>query len=217
VVKNRKSFLKILSIKLDDVVAMQEVHSNHIYIAEAKDKGKGAFSKADWIENVDGLLTREKDVFLFGTFADCLPIFFLDPKRQVVGLAHAGWRGVSLNICEQMISKMRYVFQCSPKDILVSIGPSIGPCCFEIQEDILPDFKDFRFREDIIIRKNNRIFIDLWQICFDQLKEMEVSEGNIEISEICTSCEKDIYSSHRRDKENTITMGGVIGIKIDRD
>lgn len=210
VVENRKKFLNSLGIQLNNVVAMQEVHNDHIYIVKNKDKGRGAFSKTNWVEGVDGLLTKKKDVFLFGTFADCLPIFFFDPERKVVGIAHVGWRGVVLNICKKMLLAMYNTFQCNPQDILTIIGPSIGECCFEVQGDILSEFENSK---NYIIKRNNRIFINLQQVCFEQMRECRITKQNIYISNICTSCNNDIYSSYRKDRNKTTGMGGVIGLK----
>lgn len=207
VTKRRKKFLKKLGINLNNIIAMEGVHSKKVYLVTSKDKGRGAFSKKDWIFGVDGLLTGEPNLYLLGTFADCLPIYFWDPIKKVVGLAHAGWRSVVKNIAGEMTKKMIKNFGSSPQDISIYIGPSIGPCCFEVKDEVLKKFR--KMPESLILKKKNKFFIDLQKTCFNQLKKLGLLTKNLKKTNICTCCQKEYFSYRREGK--TSGMIAVVG------
>ncbi|MBU0648109.1 peptidoglycan editing factor PgeF [Patescibacteria group bacterium] len=212
VVENRKKFLVGLGVDMDRMVAMEEVHGDRIEVVDESYMGRGVYSKDDWIEGVDGMITAMREVFLFGTFADCLPVYFFDPTRRIVGLAHAGWRGLLKDIGGKMVKKMRDEFGVDPENIEVLVGPSIGRCCFEVKEDVLSEFAAIKHRDKWRTEKNKKIYIDLQYICRAQLIEAGVLLENILIGSDCTFCNKK-YFSYRRDKKNNGIMGAVVGMR----
>lgn len=191
--KNRFKFFGGLGFKSFFPIVADLVHGKKITIVSPKDAGK-------IIAKTDGLVTQSKNLILTVTAADCLPLYFFDQKNEVIGLAHAGWRGVKKNIAGQMIKIMISKFKSQPDDIKVYIGPHIQKCHF----DVLPDLgKKFKIYKKFIFKKNNQIFIDLSGIVFYQLVEMGLKKNNITISSDCTFCQKK-YFSNRRDHPEQI-------------
>lgn len=235
ILKNRKRFLGDLLIDTDMAVGMEEVHGNLVGVVDknyimvgagfsrpdsgrrlhaAGGGGEGQENPARTISGVDGLVTDERNVYLFGTFADCLPVFFYDQKLGVIGLAHAGWRGVVANIVGKMIDAMIREYGSDPLDVLAYIGPSINKCCFEIGDDIVDQFRTFDVGEgELIIKDDGGKFVDLHKIVINQLTSVGVGEKNIGKSDECTCCLQQKYSSYRREGKGCVIQAGVIGIR----
>lgn len=206
---NRKRFLAHLNIELSSIVNVFLTHGTNIYDVTLTDLGKGAYYRKTLIPNTDGLITKEKGVYLMVTIADCLPIFFFEPNKKVVSIIHAGWKGTVERISEKMVMKMARHYECKSENIIVFIGPSIGPCHYEVKDDITSQF-DKKF----LTKKGDGIYLDLWQANVQQLLESGVKESNIELARECTVCHLDRYSSYRAEGENKyIAMAAVIGMK----
>lgn len=198
IVENYKIICKALEINPENLVLSNQIHEDGIAVVNSSDRGKGIWRDSD-INGVDGLITNDKEVALVTFYADCVPLFFLDPVKKVIGLSHAGWRGTVLEIGKKTIEKMTNQFQCNPKDVLVGIGPSIGHCCFEVDENVVIEFqKNIQNIQDAITAKqNNKYHIDLWAVNKKSLMEAGVPENNITISSLCTVCNQQEFFSHR--------------------
>lgn len=211
-IQNREKFFKKLGIDSDLIVRADLIHKSKVKLVSKKDAGR-------LIEKTDGLITKEKNLFLTITIADCLPIFIYDPKKEIIGLIHGGWRSLADNILKKAIDKITNNFKSNPAHILIAIGPGISQCHFEIKfevkKDPLQKFHDRRFfAMGVILERDNKIFLDLKKIAKLQLIELGIKEENIEISPECTFCLKDKYFSHRRDKPEQIkTMLAIISQK----
>lgn len=207
--ENRVNFLNLLDVNLIDVVNPALIHGSNILDVKRADRGKGAFVKRNMIKEIDGLITKYPETYLMVTVADCLPIFFFEPNEKVVGLIHAGWKGTYERITEKMVVKMTREYTCNPKNIIIFIGPSIGPCHYEVKEDVAS-----KFDERSLVKRNEKTYLDLWKANKDQLLVNGVREKNIELAGECTACHLDRYSSYRMEGENWyIAMAAVIGIK----
>ncbi len=124
---NRENFFKNIGIDPNKVMIAGLVHGKDIKKVTADDRG-------EFVPDTDGLITNAPDVYLSVTAADCLPLYFIDQKQNVIGLAHAGWRGTAKNISSAMVEKMVRDFDCDPKNIKVIIGPYIKACHFEVEK-----------------------------------------------------------------------------------
>lgn len=168
--ENRKSFLE--KIGVSSVARAGLCHKNKIALVQKKDRGKT-------IEGVDGLMTKEENLFLSITVADCLPIIFYNPIEGKIGLLHAGWRGLYSGIIENVETDF--------KDTFFFIGPGISKCHFEVKKDFpLPCYE-----------KNGRYFSDLKKIAKDKIKSL--NGKSVEVNPDCTYCLKDKYFSYRRE------------------
>jgi len=216
VMENFLRFCRALDIDPNDTVFSDQVHGDRVMVVGSDDRGKGAFRESD-IRQADGLMTREARVALVTFYADCVPLFFLDPIRRAIALSHAGWRGTVACIGAKTLESMRQQFGTRPEECLIGIGPSIGPCCFEVDPPVAQQFAEiFAKYEDIIIKPGSqpgKYRIDLWMANALQLKEMGVPPRNITVAGMCTSCRQDLFFSHRRDKGNTGRMVAMLMLK----
>lgn len=205
---NRENFLRKNGISLEKFVRAGMVQSGEAVIVSLKDAGEK-------IEEVDGLATREKNLFLAVTGADCLPIFIFDPQKEIVGLAHAGWRGLSRGVIGATVEKMTEL-DAEPQNILVVVGPGIGVCHYWIKEEVKVEMaeKFGPYFEQATQDREGKKYIDLKKIARMQLVDSGVREENIEVSQECTACLSDKYFSHRRDQVEPIeTMMAVMGMR----
>ena len=185
-----------LDIKAKQVVVIQQVHGNGVIEAKIGNLQEG-----------DALVTNKTGLCLAVRVADCVPILLFDPKRHVIGAIHAGWRGTAKKIAGKTLKYMEEKYGVNPGDVIVGIGPSIGPCCFEVKEDVASQFKDSYV--SWFTHKMGRT-IDLWRVNYDQLIRGGVQKRNIEMTNICTMCNLDKYFSYRATCEASSFACGIM-------
>lgn len=217
--ENYRLLCNVIGISTDDLVFSNQIHEDKIVIVGAEDRGKG-FNKNSDIIGVDGLITNEKGVALVTSYADCVPLYFLDTINQVIALSHAGWKGTVKKIGAKTIQMMNEHFGSKPEDILVAIGPSIGVCCFEVSEDVKIEVEKMFNRDiiDKIVKKhdNNKFMIDLWSANEHVLLEVGILPKNIEKTDICTMCHKEHLFSHRGTNGKRGNMVAIMALKTDK-
>ena len=147
------------------------------------------------IKNVDGLVTTDANLALAVTVADCFPVYVWDEQAGVIGIAHAGWRGVVKGVVPNLLREM-FDAGATKEALRAVIGPGIRACHFEVQNDVFPKFSEY---DAYIIRKGGKIFVDLSGIIAEQLCSAGVSGENIHDSTECTFEDAQKYSSYRRD------------------
>ena len=194
------------------VVSAQE-HHTVVYNATAADCGRGVMRERGYTD-IDGLLTDEPNVVLFTQYADCVPLFFADPVQRVVGTAHAGWRGTAARMGAVMVERMVSDYGCRREDILAAVGPSIGPCCFEVDEPVRLAFAEsISFAADCTHELGNgKSYIDLWEINRRTLAESGVLPERIVVTDLCTRCGPDVFWSHRATGGRRGSLAGCIAI-----
>lgn len=208
VIENYKLLARDLELDINRFVLAKQTHTDNIRIVTEADAGKGVTKQSD-IEDTDGLVTNIKGLSLVVFSADCVPILMLDPIKGVVSAVHSGWRGTVKGISKKAIDIMKGEFGSSPKDILVAVGPSIGPCCFEfskVDAHIFPE----KYQKDI---GDNKVLIDLWNMNKDILLDAGILEKNMDMSDVCTVCNSDKYYSYRTHRDKTGRQGAVIMLK----
>jgi YfiH family protein len=198
--KNFQLLCEAININPNNLVFSDQIHEDKIIIVDELDRGKGYNRDSD-ILGVDGIITNKRNVALTTFYADCVPLYFLDPVKEVIALSHAGWRGTVKKIGYKTIVEMIENFSCDPKDILVCIGPSIGNCCFEVSEDVKIKFEKI-LNHDIIEKiigrpVENKWYIDLWTANEEIIMMAGVPKENITKTDICTMCNKEVLFSHR--------------------
>ncbi len=174
--ENRMAFLCRNGLSKKQDVLMKQVHGSKIVIVD-----DGYIT-----QECDGLITKRKDVVLFVNVADCLPILFFDPIKEVIAVAHAGRNGSFQNISGKMIKMFIESFHSDPKDIFVKIGPGINTCCYEVCAESY-DYCDYvkeNFGEEFVYGKN----INIHGINEKQLLYSGVLKENIFHEDICTMC-----------------------------
>lgn len=213
VIENYKRVCNALEVNFNSLVLSKQVHELEIAKVTAADKGNGIIEPNKW-ESKDGIYTSEKGVTLVTHYADCVPLFFYAPKYGMIGMAHAGWRGTLGEIGKKMIELWKKE-GISAEDIQVAIGPSIGPCCFEVDSEVAKKFSD-KFENPSFIQKHtqdDKYHIDLWACNERILQEAGILKENIFQSQICTCCHSDLFFSHRKTQGKRGTLGAFMCIK----
>lgn len=160
----------------------------------------------------DGVVSDVPGCHFLLTFADCVPLVFVDEVRGVVGAAHAGWRGTAGQIGREVVRTMVDVFACRAADITCGIGPSIGPCCYTVGEQVLDTFRA-RGASPVLSTRDGSIYLDLWRSNERQLLCAGVE--SVETAGICTACHTDTYYSHRGEGGVTGRFAMIAGVPKD--
>jgi YfiH family protein len=188
-------------------------HGTDVSVFRKSDYQDGATSLSEASSfHSDGVVSDTRGLAFLMTFADCVPLLFCDPSRKVVGMAHAGWRGTSLRIAEAMVREMSFEFGCDPSDIMVCMGPSIGPCCYDVGSEVLSDFGNNQSNA-VTSRVGDRWLLDLWATNRSHLLSSGIKEQNIDLLRVCTSCRVEDYFSHRAEHGLTGRSGACIGLE----
>lgn len=187
------------------IVTMKQVHGDRIL--EVKDKSLKVAGEAD------GMVTEERGLFLGVLTADCAPILFLVPERRLVAAVHAGWRGTLAGIAAKMVTHLRKRYGIDPSSIEIALGPSIGPCCYEIGSDVSVPIgaKWETIGQKALLSRNGKTCLDLRWLNRAQLEEAGVSAENIRAIGPCTSCSPEDFFSYRRQKRKTGHQMSFIG------
>jgi hypothetical protein len=217
------------------LIALKQIHSNKVVLAGAADASREHPWKAD------GLMTDEPGLLLGIQTADCIPVLVADRKRRVVAAFHAGWRGTVKRIVESGVGRMRLQFASRPEDLIAAIGPGIGPCCYAVGEDALSEFESQfayareLFREiydaDPVRTKYPMLFmtqrapghspigpslhLNLIEANRRQLLAAGLKPRAIHLVGGCTSCQRELFFSHRASQGHAGRMMSVIGIRPD--
>ena len=211
VISNRKLFTAALDIKMEQTVTMEQVHGVNIARVTAEDCGRGMYAYQDCLKATDGLLTNTKNIALMGCFADCVPLIFLDEQKEVIALSHAGWKGTVGGIGAKTAEKMVNDFHCDYGNILVAIGPSIGPCHYEVDERVINEVQKFSWWQKVLTpTAKGHGMLNLWECNRLQLLELGVKDEHIFISGLCTFCHKDKFFSYRAENGHTGRIAAII-------
>lgn len=163
------------------------------------------------LQGVDGLITNHRGIPLMLRFADCVPIILYDPVHLAIGVAHAGWRGTVAKVLTNTIRAMQTAYQTAPRDVIACIGPSIGPCCYEIGADVVKRVETaFPDTHALLLSKNGVTHLNLWQANAAQLRALGVQQ--IEIAEICTADNTLDFYSWRRENARTGRFAALIAL-----
>lgn len=192
-INSKEKLREKFDLSEEEIFFINQVHDKEICVIDSNTKNN--------VRSCDGLMSDCKRKLLVTCYADCVPLLFFDPKNRVIASVHSGWKGTIKNIAAEAVLKMIKIYKSNPKDIIVGIGPSIGPCCFRVENDVCKMFKR-EFGEDVILRDKDKLHIDLWKSNIIQLQRVGVNEDNIECLKTCTSCNSDkLYSFRKGDKE----------------
>ncbi|MGJ5815793.1 peptidoglycan editing factor PgeF [Paludibaculum fermentans] len=179
-------------------LVLKQVHSNVVKLAgECLPEMEG-----------DGLITNEPGLFVAAKSADCVPLLLADPVNHVVAAVHAGWRGSLSNIAGAAIARMTNEYGTRPSDLCAALGPSIGPCCFEVGPEVAVLFRDiFSERDDL----DQRTTVDLWETNCRHLRQAGLLPERIDTPPPCTCCGGEEFYSWRRDRVLGQRMFAAIG------
>ncbi len=202
VAHNRAAVLRALGLHERQHVEAQQVHGAAVAVVGAGDGGRV-------LDGVDGLITDDSAVVVAVHAADCVPILLADSHRRVVAAVHAGWRGIAAGILVEAVAAMTRRFGSVASALLAASGPSIGPCCYEVDEPVIAHLRRWSWWEKVV-RPNarGRWQLDLRAAVHSQLVGAGVLEGRIHTLAHCTKCRSDLFYSYRRER----TTGRMVGL-----
>ncbi|MGA9287160.1 MAG: peptidoglycan editing factor PgeF [Anaerobacillus sp.] len=213
VLENRIILAKDIGIDLDNWVVGEQVHGSAITKISSGDIGRGTRNHQDAIEKVDGLYTEDENILLTALYADCVPLYFYAPAARRVGIAHAGWKGTTKNIAREMI-RVWNNDGIQSEDIFAVIGPSIGRCCYEVN-DVVIDQVNAAVGEGQAFyetKSNGKYQLDLKALNKELFLKAGIKENHLSVSDYCTSC-SNLFFSHRNENGRTGRMMGYIGLR----
>jgi len=216
VMTNRALLYEAIGVDVDAVTIAQLVQGTHIEIVKSSSRGMEAAERAKCFVGTDGLITNIPNAPLSILIADCAALSFFDPKRNVIGLGHAGWRGTAGGIARKMVEAMNAAFDCHPADLLVGISPSIGPCCYQVRDDVVQAFHEaFPGQSDTLFvpQPDGSTHLDMWTALTCQLQASGVQQEHIELAGICTACHTDLFYSNRAERGETGRFTGMIALR----
>jgi YfiH family protein len=211
--KNYEILSHELGVPLNNMVLSHQVHDKKILKVSEEHKGMGIVRDRSY-KDIDGLVTQETGLLLVTYYADCVPVYFYDPIKKVIGLSHSGWRGTLINIGAETLSVMKDSYGCSPEDIFVAFGPHIKPCCFEVDSDVKEAFLTaYIWAGDYCTQRENKWIIDLEGIITQNLIIQGVSKEKISGCQVCTKCNSNVFFSHRGSHNQTGTGAAFLMIR----
>ena len=200
VMENYRRMAEVLEVELSRMVLSWQTHTTNVRVVHEEDAGKGIFKERDYMD-VDGLITNVPGITLVTFFADCVPLYFLDPVHHGVGLSHSGWRGTVNRMGKVTLDAMSREYGTKPEDVIACIGPSICQDCFEVGQEVAEAFAGAfgadRQQELFYATKNGKYQLDLWRANEIVLEEAGVPREQIHTTDICTRCNPGLLFSHR--------------------
>jgi polyphenol oxidase len=172
---------------------VRQVHGNRVVSAMA------AWRPGEPVEEADAVLSTQPGLAACVSVADCVPILLADPRSGSVVAVHAGWRGTLAGAARQAVRSLVEVCGADAGDLLAAIGPSIGPCCFEVSADLADRFRQEVSAESSLV-ESGASRVDLWIANRTILVSAGLHPGRIETLNRCTACESRSFFSHRRDR-----------------
>lgn len=200
VMENFRRIGEAIDVCPEDMVFSRQTHTVNIREITEADRGKGIMCPVDY-DDVDGLITNVPGICLVTFYADCVPLFFVDPVNRAIGLTHSGWRGTVGKIGKRTVERMTEAYQSRPEDVLACIGPSICQDCYEVSKDVIEEFQkqfDHSLWEQLFYEKpNGKYQLDLWKANEEVFLEAGILPEHIKVTNLCTNCNPDMLFSHR--------------------
>lgn len=215
VMENYRRLAKALGIEMNQFVCSDQTHTTNVRKVTREDAGKGITRPRDYTD-VDGLITNEPGLMLSTFYADCVPLYFVDPVHRAIGLSHSGWRGTVNRMGMVTIQAMQREYGTNPADIICAIGPSICQECYEVSTDVAEEFAStFAGHENEILadKKNGKYQLDLWQANKQVMLDAGISKEHITMPNVCTCCNSHILFSHRASHGKRGNLGAFLMLR----
>lgn len=223
VLENYSRMAAALGVERERMVLTYQTHTINVRRVTDADAGKGVVRDRDYRE-VDGLITDEPGITLVTFFADCVPLYFVDPVHHAIGLSHSGWRGTVKRMGRVTLDAMHREFNTKPEDVIACVGPSICKDCYEVGGEVADEFKtafDKKHWNKILEgpkldadgRTTDKYQLDLWKANELVLLEAGVRPEHLAVTNICTYCNPNLLYSHRRSAERRGNLCAFLSLK----
>lgn len=223
VVANRRKLAGAIGVPFAAHTYAEQVHGTSVAVIGPHEQGSGREDRESALADTDGVVTAEPGVSLNLMYADCVPLYFYDPVRRAVGLAHAGWKGTVGNIAQAAVARMQEAFGTKPSELLAAIGPSIGRCCYEVDEKVAGKVRDAlngigAAPEECAGvlqagRESGKYQLGLQTMNRLLMTKAGILSSHIEVTTLCTGCSTDLLFSHRKEGGRTGRMVAWIALR----
>lgn len=208
--ENRKRLARALGVNVEDFTYTHQTHTTNVAVVREEDRGKRFME-------TDGMVTNVPGICLVTFYADCVPLYFVDPVHRAIGLSHSGWRGTVGRMGQVTLEKMKEVYGTRPEDVYAAIGPSICQDCYEVSGDVIEEFQK-SFSESVCPqlfykKENGKYQLNLWKANQLVLTEAGVAEQKIAVTNLCTHCNPEILFSHRSTGVKRGNLSALLAIK----
>lgn len=214
--ENYQRIADAVGFAAEDIVTSDQTHTANVRVITEADRGNG-ITKPRPYTDVDGMITNVPGLVLATFYADCVPLYFVDPVHHAIGLSHSGWRGTVARIGAVTVNRMREEYGSDPSDIYTAIGPSICQDCYEVSEDVILEFQssfDSEYWSSLFYKKENGKYqLNLWEANKIIMLEAGIKEEHISMPGICTCCNPDFLFSHRASHGKRGNLAACLGIK----
>lgn len=218
VLENFRRMGQALNVKPEQMVLSFQTHTVNIRRVTAEDAGKGVVRERGYTD-VDGLVTDEPGLCLVTLYADCVPLYFLDPVKKAIGLSHSGWKGTVAQMGRKTVEEMEKAFGSNPADILACIGPSICKDCYEVGPEVAKAFQEAfapaQAARMLLAKDNGKYQLDLWEANRQILLLAGILPEHLAVTDICTMCNSQWLFSHRATGGRRGNLGAFLCIRDD--
>jgi hypothetical protein len=217
--ENYRRLAEALEVSLENFVFSDQTHTTNVRKVTEADAGCG-LTREKTYKDVDGLITNVPGLVLSTFFADCVPLYFVDPVQKAIGMSHSGWRGTAGRMGKKTIEAMAREYGSNPKNLVCAIGPSICQECYEVSEDVAEAFRaEFAGNsiypmEEILAEKGGGKYrLSLWKANEIVLLEAGVKREHLAVTNLCTCCNPRLLFSHRASHGKRGNLGGFLCLK----
>ena len=214
--ENYRRIGEVLGTDPEHMVASKQTHTTNIHLVTKADAGNG-ITRPSVYDDIDGLATDIPGIALVTFYADCVPLFFVDPKNRAIGLSHSGWRGTVGKIGKVTVEAMKREFGSNPEEIYTAVGPSICQDCYEVSEDVIVQFEEQFKKEnhkDLFYKKENGKYqLNLWKANELVFLEAGIKPEHITMPGICTCCNPNFLFSHRASHGKRGNLAAFLGLR----
>ncbi len=227
VLENFRRVAEVMGSEPSRIVCTDQTHTTNVRKVTKDDMGKGVCREKDY-SDIDGLITNEKGIILATFYADCVPLYFFDPVKEVIGLSHSGWGGTAEGMGRVTVRRMQQEFGCRPEDIYAAIGPSICGECYEVSWDVAEAFEKVFYDNDFL--RENNAFSQI--ICYRDKVQKEAGKCQLDlhlanqwillsagilpehlsVTDICTAHNPEYLFSHRKTDGKRGNLGAFLGM-----
>ena len=208
--ENQRRIAGAIGVQPEDMTFTNQTHTTNVAVVKAEDRGKR-------FQETDGMITDVPGICLVTFYADCVPLYFVDPVKKAIGLSHSGWRGTVGKIGKVTIELMQKTYGSDPEDIIAAIGPSICQDCYEVSGDVIQQFRenfDEAYWPELFYKKENGKYqLDLWRANERIFTEAGIREDHIAVTNVCTHCNPDILFSHRTTGDKRGNVSAFLALK----
>ncbi len=210
VAENRRRIGAAIGVRPEDMTYTHQTHTTNVAVVRAEDRGRRFLE-------TDGLVTNVPGICLVTFYADCVPLFLVDPVKKAIGLSHSGWRGTVGKMGKVTVQAMMREYGSRPEDIVAAIGPSICQDCYEVSEDVIDRFRD-SFKEAVCPKlfyrkENGKYQLDLWRANEEVFLEAGIRRENLAVTNLCTHCNQEVLFSHRATGEKRGNLSAFLALK----